>query len=124
MDLKHYEIEDGKGYFSVNETYLTISNKNDFDAISGYIEILIVEMYWDNSAGEESACHAERDIYVKGYGFNGKVYDSEEEIEEHEYELTREDTSERNIWDFETLEEAEKFAFKCIEERAKQYCFD
>ncbi len=116
--MKHYEIKEGEGYFSVNEAFVTIVNEDEEQYTDGYAEVLIVEMYWGDSY------HAEKEVFVKGYGFNGKVYDSKEEVEKDGYELTHEDSMERNLWDFETLEEAEKYALERLKKRAEEYSFD
>ena len=72
MDLKPYEIKDGEEYYSVHEAYVIIENQNnDEDSIEGFAEVLFIKMYWDNSAGEESALHAQQDVFSEGYGFNG-----------------------------------------------------
>ena len=125
MDLKHYEIKDGEGYYDVVEALVTITNKNnDDDWFEGYADVRVVEMYWEGN--DEFGMHGEKEIFEKGYGFNGKVYNSVEELENDGYELEYDEDSpeERPVWCFETLEEAEKYALEQLKEKAEKYSFD
>ena len=126
--MEPYEIKDGEGYYSVHDAYVTIENKNNDEdfPFQGYAEVLLIEMYWDNSAGELSAQHAEQEVFSEGYGFNGKVYDSEEDFEKDGFKLIPDEDfrEERHIWNFETLEEAEKFALETLKKKAEEYSFD
>ena len=86
MDLKHYEIKEGEGYYDVVDALVTITNKNDDDDwFEGYADVKIIEQYWDGN--DEFGMHAEKEIFEKGYGFNGKVYNSVEELENDGYEF-------------------------------------
>lgn len=121
MDLKHYEIKDGEGYYSVHEALITIENKNnDEDYFQGFAEVLLVEMYWD------IVQHSEQEVFSEGYGFNGKVYNSKEDLEKDGLKLIKDEDfpEERNIWDFETYAEAEKFASETLKKKAEKYSFD
>ena len=120
--MKHFQIEDGKEYFAVNEGLVTIENKNnDENYFNGYAQVLYAHMVWEEEWGE----HIEEDSYSEGYGFNGKVYDTKEDLEEDGYELTSDEVAneERNICNFETSEEAEKFISETLKKKAEEYSF-